>query len=107
MEVELNAWMQTWWAAHPEASLTEIEAELDRQVGALRAQVLQATLAQGEGKVTARSVAAEVCPVCGAKLEKSGRHKRTLKTTGGQVLELERAYLSCPQCGKGFFPPGP
>ena len=107
MEAELRAWMQAWWAAHPEATLTEIEGGLDEQVAALRVQVLQETLAQGEGKVTVRSVAAAVCRVCGAKMEKSGRHKRTLKTTGGQVLELERAYLSCPRCGKGFFPPGP
>ena len=107
MEAELNAWMQSWWAGHPEATLTELETELDQQVAALRAQVLQATLAQGEEQVAARSAATAVCPVCGAKLAKSGRHKRTLKTRGGQVLDLERTYLSCPRCGKGFFPPGP
>jgi len=107
MVAELRGWMQAWWAAHPEATLTEIEGGLDEQVAALRVQVLQETLAQGERKVTMRSVATAVCPVCGAKMERSGRHKRRLKTTDGQVLELERAYLSCPRCGKGFLPPGP
>jgi YgiT-type zinc finger domain-containing protein len=107
MEMELGKWMQSWCKAHPKATLTEIEAELDQHVAALRVRVLQETLETGVGSVEVKCEDAEVCPVCGTKMEKSGRHKRKLKTTGGQALELEREYVCCPQCGKGFFPPRP
>ena len=46
------------------------------------------------------------CPVCGMQMEKDGRRKRKLQTTGGQAIELEWQYMHCPQCGYGVFPPG-
>jgi YgiT-type zinc finger domain-containing protein len=50
---------------------------------------------------------AAVCPVCGTKMVKMGRHTRKLKTKGEQAIEIDREYMSCPRCGNGFFPPGP
>ena len=104
MEQELTAQMQAWWRAHPKATLTEIEVELDRLVAELRAAALAATLTTAELAVTAAPVGAETCAVCGMPLVKSGRRKRKLKTKGEQELELEREYLCCPRCGWGFFP---
>lgn len=106
MEAELTAQMQAWWRAHPKATLTEIEVELDQLVAALRAAALAATLTTAELTVTA-PVGAETCAVCGTPLVKSGRRKRKLKTKGEQELTLDREYLCCPRCGWGFFPPRP
>lgn len=83
MEAELKAWMAAWWKAHPQATLTEIETELDQQVAAMRVSVLQEMLESGAESVDVRGEGAAVCPVCGTKMVKSGWHKRKLKTTGG------------------------
>jgi YgiT-type zinc finger domain-containing protein len=47
-----------------------------------------------------------VCEQCGQPLQARGRAKRRWQTHGEQQVEVERTYVSCPQCGSGFFPPG-
>jgi YgiT-type zinc finger domain-containing protein len=104
MERELRERMAAWRKLHPQASLDEIETELDRQIALLRVAVLGETIATSK----AVSGAAEaVCPECGAPMERSGRRKRKLQTYGGVTLQLEREYVRCPRCGRGFFPSGP
>jgi NADH pyrophosphatase NudC (nudix superfamily) len=94
-----------WRAAHPEATLAEIEAAVDEQMNRLRAgmieEVAQASpLEQAESGQQARK-----CPQCGERMQARGKHQRRLQTHGGQQVRLTRQYLSCPACGYSFFPP--
>lgn len=93
-EVELRAWRR----AHPDATLTEIEQELDARLHAARAGLL----AEVAGDIPDE---AERCPECGERLARRGARTRTLRTSGDAPLELARPYLSCPACGAGVFPP--
>ena len=94
-----------WRAAHPKATLREIEAEIDQRLSGLRAKMLSDTANQS---VRADWEAAEgvVCPECGAKLIKKGKKKRILLTRDGREIELVRDYGVCVACGQGIFPPG-
>ncbi len=107
MEEELREWLAGWWQAHPGATLSEMETELDGRMAGMRVRVLAETLAKGGVSSEVEGKGEEVCAVCGTKLVKSGRRKRKLKTKGEQELVLEREYMCCPRCGAGFFPPGP
>ena len=95
----IEAAMHAWRLAHPAATLTEIELELDRQLAAARAALLAQIAATGTSD-------ASVCPDCGARLAHQGRRRRTLTTTGDSVVTLDRPYARCPRCGRGLFPPG-
>lgn len=94
LEQEVRAWRQT----HPQASLTEIEQELDHRLQAVRATFL--------GELAAGAVAEQRCPACGGALLARGRRERTLTTQGNEPLSLKRRYLHCPACDSGLFPPG-
>ncbi len=94
-----------WRAAHPEATLAEIEAAVDEQINRLRArtieEVAQASPLEHEGA----GQQARRCPHCGERMQARGKHSRRLQTQGGQQVQLTRQYLSCPACGYSFFPP--
>ena len=95
IEAEFRAWL----SAHPAATLTELEIELDRRLRAGRAQILREA-------VTAMPNPAGVCPDCGRPLVAHGQHVRRLVTQGDEPLTVERSYQRCPACGAGLFPPG-
>jgi YgiT-type zinc finger domain-containing protein len=110
MEDELMQWLQEWWEAHPQASLSEMETALDGRMAEMRVRVLEGALAgggRGEKSRGAREREEQQCPVCGTEMVRSGRRKRQLKTRGNQELVLERDYMRCPRCGAGIFPPRP
>ena len=94
----LSAELQVWHAAHPAATLIELEEALDAQLDLVRAELL--------AELVATPPPATTCPNCGQPLVRRGRHPRTLTTRGGAELTLERPYLTCPACGDGLFPPG-
>lgn len=96
---DIAAAMRHWRQAHPHATLTEIERELDRQWRAVRADLL-ADVARARGDDVG------VCPTCGTALVRRGEHERTLRTDGDQAITLSRAYAWCPVCHAGLFPPG-
>ena len=45
------------------------------------------------------------CPECGGKVRNRGYRERKLVTQTGEVSMRRRSYR-CPECGRGFFPPG-
>lgn len=94
--------LTVWRKAHPRATFTEIEAEIDRHMNRLRAQML-ADVAGEEVQAEAEVL---FCPECGERMQRRGKKKRRLQVQGGEEIELERHYAICPSCGKGFFPPG-
>lgn len=104
---ELFLGLREWRALHPRATLREIEEELDRRLGRVRAQMLAdlalasraAEVSDGETGERAR------CGQCGGALVSGGKRQRTLQTVNDQAVTLEREYASCPACGSRFFPP--
>ncbi|MCB0019030.1 MAG: YgiT-type zinc finger protein [Anaerolineales bacterium] len=105
MEEEVEKGMKEWRAAHPKATLREIEKELDERLSQLRAKLLTESAMTSEAANWEKEEA-PVCPECGQKMEKRGEEKRRLKTGDGKEIELKRQYASCPACGAGFFSSG-
>ena len=102
---DIFAAVAQWRAAHPKATLAEIEQAVDEQMNRLRARMIEQA-AQASAAAESEASQGLVCEQCGQPLQARGRAKRRWQTHGGQEVEVERAYVSCPQCGGGFFPPG-
>ena len=94
-----------WRAEHPKATLAEIEQAVDEQMNRLRARMIEQA-AQASAAVESEASQGLVCEQCGQPLQSRGKARRTWQTQGGQQIEVERSYVTCPQCGGGFFPPG-
>lgn len=97
--------LREWRAAHPTATLAEIERELDRRMARVRAQMVT-DLALASVAADVQSGTAPACPECGGALRDEGRQARTLLTLGDEAVALERDYATCVQCGHRLFPPG-
>lgn len=94
-----------WREEHPHATMAEIEQAVDAQMHTLRAQLLQEAAQAGPAHESSSSLAQTPCgPDCGVRLQARGQRERHLQTHGGKQVTLKRTYLSCPQCGYGFFP---
>jgi hypothetical protein len=103
MWTELVAWRE----AHPKATFTEIEEELDRQLNRVRARVLgDLALASATADLATSGVERPRCERCGVALQGQGQEERGVVTQGGVEVRLERSYATCPQCGDRLFPPG-
>jgi hypothetical protein len=104
--LDILAEMQAWRAAHPTATLAEIEAALDQRLATLRRQMLTDSVAKSpQADWSSRPVEARPrCPSCDVPLQPRGKRTRHLRTAGGD-LSLERTYGICPACGAGVFPP--
>ena len=96
---EIEAEFRQWREAHPTATLTDLEIELDRRLRAGRARLLSDVAGSA-------SPGSAVCPDCGAVLVANGQHPRQIVTQADEVLSLNRPYLRCPACRAGLFPPG-
>jgi ribosomal protein S27AE len=100
--------LSDWRAAHPQATLSEIEVALDERLDRLRARLL-ADLALVSAATDMREASTGErprCARCGVVLRARGQSDRTLLTQGGAEVPLRRTYVACPQCGDGTFPPG-
>jgi hypothetical protein len=99
--------MTQWRAAHPQATLREIEDAVDAQVNQLRAQLIQELVQMGEAEEWSEGPPEGrlKCEHCGTVLQARGKQTRWLQTTGGEAIKLERRYGTCPECGQGLFPP--
>lgn len=96
---QVQTHMLAWRQAHPRATLTEIERELDRQLHVARAALLTEI-------VTSTDDDLGQCPDCGGRLRRRGMRERTLLTSGDVPVTFSRAYVTCSVCGRGLFPPG-
>ncbi len=95
-------------AAHPRATLQEIERTLDERLALLRVRMLEdLALASKHADVQALPVEERPsCPACGTRVEARGAKTRRLTTTYERQITLTRSYAVCPSCGTGLFPPG-
>lgn len=93
--------LQAWREEHPEASFDEIASQVTPRRRKLMGELLEQLVRQhGDG-----SYAEATCPTCGEAMEASGQRRRRIVHSEGEA-DLERAYHHCPECGRGFFPPG-
>ena len=102
---ETLATVAQWRVAHPKATLAEIEQAVDEQMNRLRARMIEQA-AQASAAAESEASQGLVCEQCGKARHSRGRARRKWQTQGGQQVEVERTYVTCPQCGGGFFPPG-
>lgn len=91
--------LAVWRAAHPDATLADIEHEVDGQLSAARAALIS------ELATTVPPGDRPVCPTCGTALERHGTGRRTLRTTHDGVVTVAGPTYRCPACGAGVFPP--
>lgn len=105
--LDILAEMDAWRAAHPTATLAEIETALDERLSALRRHLLTETVSKSpQADWSSRPPDLRpTCPTCAVPLQPRGKRTRQLRTTGGDVT-LNRTYGRCPICGAGVFPPG-
>ena len=101
---DIFAAVAQWRTAHPKATLAEIEHAVDEQMNRLRARMIEQA-AQASAAAESEASQGLMCEQCGQRLQARGRAKRRWQTHGGQEVEVERTYVTCPQCGGGFFPP--
>lgn len=98
--------LATWRVAHPQATFAELEAAVEERVRQVRVQMLELLLATPVASPSAATESAPArCPVCGEAMQARGTRTRRLTVEGDQSLPLTRAYLVCPVCGTGLFPP--
>jgi hypothetical protein len=98
--------VKEWRLAHPRATFVELEAALDERWLAARAGLLEdLALASRAADLAGQSAGERArCPACGKELAPRGKHGRSVVTTGGAEVRLEREYAECPACGAGLFP---
>ena len=108
MSADILSGMEAWRQQHPQATLREMEREVDAQLARLRARMLEDLALQSAAADWEEAAAPEqpLCPQCGVPLKPRGKQTRHLQTHGGRELTLERRYGVCPSCQDGFFPPG-
>jgi hypothetical protein len=103
LSAEVMTGIADWRFQHPQATLRELETELDARLVRLLEDLALASAATDWQAQTA--TAPPACLHCGSPVEPRGLHARTLPTHGGQSLTLPRRYGVCPVSQTGFFPP--
>jgi hypothetical protein len=96
---DVVAALAAWQRAHPAATLLEIEHEVDRQLGALRASLV------AEVATAASSEAVPACPACAHPMHRDRLRGVRQATAHGGTVELTGQTWRCPACGAGLFPP--
>jgi uncharacterized protein with PIN domain len=93
---DLRSWRQT----HPGATFAEIEAAVEERIHQVRAQLLEETVAAGFQEER------PACPHCGTTMLPRTRAEREVVVQGEERVQVAGAYVACPTCGRGLFPPG-
>jgi hypothetical protein len=97
-----------WRGKHPQASFTDIENTVDKQLAKVRAAMIQDLALESELRAFNQLPVGKrpKCPGCGKPLTANGKQSRQLITTHEQVVKLERSKGYCRRCRVSFFPPG-
>lgn len=90
--------LAAWRAAHPTATLAEIEAVVDRELSAQRAALI------GDLAITLHADR-PVCPQCGTPMTCNGTRTVTVTTAHEGRVPLTGPQYVCPACGAGLSPP--
>ena len=99
---EIFAAVAQWRAAHPKATLAEIEHAVDEQMYRLRARMIEQA-AQASAAAESEASQGLVCEQCRQPLQARGRAKRRWQTHGGQEVEMERTAARVRE-GGGHLP---
>jgi predicted RNA-binding Zn-ribbon protein involved in translation (DUF1610 family) len=97
---EAQAELQAWCAAHPEATLYDMEVATERHLARVRAALVREL-------VTATDAGAvrPACPSCGEAMQRVGMQTRTVALPYDEPLTLQGPRFRCPACGAGVSPP--
>jgi hypothetical protein len=109
LSAEVARELVDWRAAHPRATLAEIERAVDEAMSRVQARILSDLVhASPAADLTGTPVGERPrCAACGTVLEPRGPQERAVLTPRqGAALRLRRSYGVCPTCGGGLFPPG-
>lgn len=98
---EAQAELRAWFAAHPQATLYEMEVATERQLARVRA-ALVGELVASAGATTERPT----CPACGGPMQQAGTQARTVALPHDEPLTVAGPRYRCPACGAGLSPPG-
>ncbi len=90
--------LAAWRAAHPTATLAEIEQAVDEHLSAHRAALIT-TLATDHDRTR------PACPQCDTPMVGNGTRTVTLTTAHEGRVPLTGAQYVCPACGAGLSPP--
>ena len=101
MLAEAEAELQAWAAAHPAATLYELDLATERQLARMRAALLGAVVATA---TTELAPARPACPDCGTPMQRAGRQERTVLLPYDEPLTLTGSRYRCPACGTGLSP---
>ena len=105
----VQADLAAWRAAHPRATLAEIEAAVGESTRRLQARYLHDLVAASPSADVAATPVEDRprCPACGGRLVARGRGERAVLTPGQpEPVRIERSYAVCAACEAGLFPPG-
>ncbi len=89
----------SWRSTHPRASFAEIEAAVEDRIRQVRARLLEETVAAGFQEEH------PACPHCGTTMLPRTRTDREVIVQGEEAVPVAGAYVVCPACGRGLFPP--
>ena len=89
-----------WYENVEDLKFRDIEQQVLETRKEVGVQLAETIVAEESGRITT----AMRCPVCGGKLHKKGRKEKRVVSLAGEV-KIEREYIYCPHCQRGFFPP--
>lgn len=104
---EIVTGMREWRAAHPKATLREIELQARKRVSRLEVYLIEESALESQARAwTGQSPEQRPkCPHCGEPLLARGKQVRHFQATAAREVKLERTSETCPPCETGFFPP--
>ena len=109
LSTEVAQELSEWRAAHPRATLAEIEAAVLDATERLQARLLKDLAEASAARDPSERIEAERprCQECGGVLKPAGQAERAvLPARQRRPVRLRRGYLVCSTCGVGLFPPG-
>lgn len=100
----MQAEMARWEAEHPDATMRDIELQVEQALARVGAQMMTDIVSRREERI--KSAGAVRCPKCGEPVSGRGKRTRRLQGAHNEAVEIARDYVTCRTCGHGFFPSG-